>query len=640
MRKIYAFWMAAALSLSSCNNYLDIIPDNIATIDNAFTMRTEAEKFLFTCYSYRPSVGTKEDPAMFGGDELIVTEYFRESSSMQSGYYVSHGMQRSSDPYYNYWNGQQQANDMYQALRDCNIFLENIDKVPDMTALEKDRWIAEVKFLKAYYHYWLVRMYGPIPLIKTNLPIETGVSEAKVYRDTLDDCFSYIIELLDEAIASEGLPDRIENETEELGRVSKAVVYAMKAEVMMTAASPLFNGNMDYAGLTDNRGVEIFNPRKTEEEKRKKWEDAAEACRQAIDFCEGVNYGLYEPEYFDDYTNMTEGGKQVMALRRVMTERWNNEIIWANSNAWFGDFQKHCIPRGWTAETVNNTSGATGNYAVPLRIAELFYTKNGVPMEEDKEWGYDNRYNAAKVGEDNADHMAKDQWTARFNLNREARYYATLGFDRGLWIGQGTRDVSQANYLKARAGETAANAFETCWNLTGFWPKKLTHDGTVVTSNSITIEKYPFPVIRMASLYLLYAEALNEINAPYEDVLPWIDKVRNRAGLKGVEESWTNYSTDPTKFMDQNGLREIIHTERMIELALEGQRLWDLRRWKEALSVFNEPVTGWNLLYNSADDYYKETLVFNRTFNVRDYFWPIQDSELWRNRNLRQNYGW
>ena len=639
MKKIHILLLAASLSLGSCNNYLDIIPDNIATIDNAFTMRTEAEKFLFTCYSYRPAIGTKEDPGMFGGDEIVVTNYFRESGSYQSGWYVSRGMQRSSDPYFNYWNGQQQARDMYQALRDCNIFLENVQKVPDMTHVEKDRWTAEVKFLKAYYHYWLVRLYGPIPLVKENLPIESGSSEARVYRNTLDECFDYIVELLDEAIASEGLPDRIENETEELGRVSKAVAYALKAEVMVTAASPLFNGNMDYAGLTDNRGIEIFNPQKSETEKLKKWEDAAEACRLAVEFCLGVNYDLYKPEYFD-YTNMTAGSKQVMALRKIMAERWNNEIIWANSNAWFANYQGHCIPRGWTSETVNNTSGTSGNYAVPLRIAELFYTKNGVPMEEDKEWIYEERYGAAKVGADNADFMAKDQWTAKFNLNREARYYASLGFDRGIWMGQGTKDVKASNYLKARAGESAANSFETSWNLTGFWPKKLTHDGTVVTKNSVTYEKYPFPVIRMASLYLLYAEALNEINTSYEDVLPWIDKVRNRAGLKGVEESWTNCSTDPMKFTDQKGLREIIHNERLIELTLESQRFWDLRRWKEALKVFNPPITGWNLLYNSADDYYKETFVFSRSFNVRDYFWPIQDAELWRNKNLKQNYGW
>ena len=176
--------------------------------------------------------------------------------------------------------------------------------------------------------------------------------------------------------------------------------------------------------------------------------------------------------------------------------------------------------------------------------------------------------------------------------------------------------------------------------MSGIWPKKLVHDETVLTKTNITYQKYPFPIMRMANLYLLYAEALNEIKAPYTEVLPWIDKVRERAGLEGVETAWTNHSTDPEKFKDQTGLREIIHQERLIELSLEGQRYWDIRRWKKALTEFNKPVTGWNLLYNSADDYYKETLIYNQTFTVRDYFWPIVDAETWRNKNLKQNYGW
>lgn len=638
MKKLNILLLAASLSLSSCNSYLDIIPDNIATIDNAFTMRTEAEKFLFTCYSYMPAHGSKNDPGFLGGDEFVFTTYHRRNSSFNASWYLSHGMQRSNDPYYNYWDGRQESKDMYRALRDCNIFLENIQQVPDMDVAEKERWICEVKFLKAYYHYWLVRMYGPVPLIKENIPVDADTEKTKAYRNTLDECFEYIVSLLDEVINNEHMLGRIENETEELGRVSKVVAYAMKAEIRVTAASPLFNGNTDYVGLEDNRGVEIFNPNKTEEEKLKKWEDAAEACRQAIVFCEEAGYGLFKMEYFD-YTNMSDNAKQVMQLRKVLGERWNSEMIWANSNSWF-PYQGHCMPRGWTTETVNNTSGATGNIGVPLKIAEQYYTKNGVPMEEDNSWKYDDRFNAAKVGADNADFMAKDQWTANFNLNREARYYASLGFDRGIWMGQGTKDIKKSNYLKARAGEPASNAFETSWCMSGIWPQKLVHDETVLTKTNITYQKYPFPIMRMANLYLLYAEALNEIKTPYGDVLPWIDLVRERAGLTGVEKSWTDHSTDPNKFKDQSGLREIIHQERLIELALEGQRYWDIRRWKKALTEFNKPITGWNLLYNSADDYYKETLIYNQTFSVRDYFWPIEDKETWRNKNLKQNYGW
>ncbi len=77
---------------------------------------------------------------------------------------------------------------MFRGIRDCNIFLENIDKVPGMQEREKKRWIAEVKFLKAYYHFWLLRMYGPIPLIKKTIPISATVDGVKVQREPVDAC--------------------------------------------------------------------------------------------------------------------------------------------------------------------------------------------------------------------------------------------------------------------------------------------------------------------------------------------------------------------------------------------------------------------------------------------------------------------
>src|SRR5690606_13909502 len=115
--------------------------------------------------------------------------------------------------------------------RDCNIFLENITSVPDMEEWEKALWTSEVKFLKAYYHFWLFRMYGPIPLIRKNLPISASVEEVQVPRNTVDECVEYIVTLLDEA--AQGLPARVENEVSDLGRISQAIALSVKAEVLM-----------------------------------------------------------------------------------------------------------------------------------------------------------------------------------------------------------------------------------------------------------------------------------------------------------------------------------------------------------------------------------------------------------------------
>src|SRR3546814_14930580 len=107
-----------------------------------------------------------------------------------------------------------------------------------------------------------------------------------------------------------------------------------------------------------------------------------------------------------------------------------------------------------------------------------------------------------------------------------------------------------------------------------------------------TREDYPLPVIRLADLYLLYAEALNEAQGPGSEALDYIDRVRTRAGLEGVAESWSAYSNNPPKYTNNEGLREIINRKRLIELAFEGHRLWELRHWQQAGEELNKPNTG------------------------------------------------
>lgn len=147
-------------------------------------------------------------------------------------------------------------------------------------------------------------------------------------------------------------------------------------------------------------------------------------------------------------------------------------------------------------------------------------------------------------------------------------------------------------------------------------------------------------LIRMADLYLMYAEALNEKGEDYATVLPWIDMVRERSGLQGVKESWDQYVGN-SKYATQTGLRQIIMQERRIELAFEGHYFWDVRRWKTATTELTQPLTGWKVRYGETDvDYYSENLVLVRDFTPKMYFWPIDIGELRKDLNLVQNYGW
>ena len=140
----------------------------------------------------------------------------------------------------------------------------------------------------------------------------------------------------------------------------------------------------------------------------------------------------------------------------------------------------------------------------------------------------------------------------------------------------------------------------------------------------------------------MYAEALNEIkNAPDAEVYEWVDKIRERAGLKGVVESWAQHSNVPNKPQTKEGMREIIKRERLIELAFEGQRFFDLRRWKDAGTYLNEPIQGWDYTGQNVRDYYVVRTYFDdRNYTYKDYLWPIRLSSLIRNSNLVQNPGW
>lgn len=112
---------------------------------------------------------------------------------------IGRGEQNSNDPYQNYWDGLNGGTNLWTAIRDCNIFLENIDKPLDLQQYERNRWIAEVKFLKAYYHYYLFMLYGPIPIMDNNISIDASAEEVRRYRDPVDDVVNYISNLLDDA---------------------------------------------------------------------------------------------------------------------------------------------------------------------------------------------------------------------------------------------------------------------------------------------------------------------------------------------------------------------------------------------------------------------------------------------------------
>lgn len=631
------------LECISCN-YLDIVPDNMATIDYAFRNRTACEKYLYTCYSYRPRHGDFQwDPAIAATDEVWCHSYINTA-----GRYIARGMQKVNNPYMNFWSGAKSGDSfvipaLWDGIRDCNIFLENVDKVTDLPSYERDCWIAEVKFLKAYYHFYLFRMYGPIPIMDVNLPVSATPEEVKVYREPVDNVVDYIVNLLDEAAA--GLPSNDDLvEGTEAGRVYNLVAKAMKARVLAYAASPLFNGNTDYASLVDNRGVQLF-PQTYDPEK---WKKAADACLEAIDMAHAQNKRLYT-SVDPLLSTQNDTFKLQTTLRQAICDRWNCELIWGSTNNDQYSFVQRCQSRVLRVGAEMGTVVRT-EWAPTLNTVEKFYSSHGVPINEDRDWvqnnWYSQRYEIRPEVSSGAEkyYVKEGQKTVNLHYNREPRFYANIGFDRGIYFGNGYNkfpdNVKHCEFC-AKEYSGVASASEA-FSVTGYGAKKMHSFKDAMTANDYSIEYYPFPIMRMADLYLLYAEALNEYSGPSGEVYKYVDMIRERAGLEGVQASWTKYSISPSKAATKEGLREIIQHEREIELVFEGQHFWDLRRWKR-IQDFNEQPKGWNVIQGDTQDlFYTVTSVAQTPveFSVRDYFWPINEKEISINSNLVQNFDW
>ena len=637
------------ISTSCEKDYLDVVPDNIATIDLAFNTRSTAENFLSTCYTYIPEhANVEQNFSLLAGDEIW---YYAENDfymNNETSFRLAKGMQNSASPYLNYWEGGRGApHSLFNALRDCNIFLENLVEVPGLEEDERLKWIDEVKVLKAFYHFWLMQMYGPIPIIDQNIAVGASPEETNVKRESIDDVVSYLVQILDEVIEAENLPGLINYIYTDMGRITMPIAKALKAKILVLAASPIFNGNTDLSELTDNLGnklvSQVYDPQK--------WVYARDALFEAIESAHLNGHQLYEfNQQIPIIGGINEEITRELSLRAAITEPFNTEIVWAFAPEWTGDLQMWCQPR-WTADHSALFGYTKKSHAPTLNMAETFYTNNGVPIDEDLTWDYGNRYDVIQTplfDSNNENfhefYIEDDYYTAKLHTYREPRFYSSIGFDGGKWFSLETENINFIPHLNAKAGAASGKQGFEIYSITGFFAKKLVHYENIISLQGSTIKGYSFPIIRLSDLYLMYSEALNETKAaPDAEVYEYIQRVRTRAGLDAggdILNTWQMYSTNPSKPMTKDGMRKIIHQERMIELALEGHRYWDLKRWKLATEYFNKPIQGWNIFRSDVEGFYEVESIFYRNFSTKDYLWPISQNELLRNPNLIQNPGW
>jgi hypothetical protein len=642
------------------------VPDNTATIDHAFANRSEAENFLAGVYSFLPNQSNiGSNPALTAGDEIWFD--VKSSGIDLNMWHIARGEQGSQSPIGNYFSSIQEGGGynggtaLFTGLSDCNIFLENIHKAYDLGEQDRKQWSAEVKFLKAYYHFWLMRMYGPIPIIRENINVSESTVSVQRLREPIDNVVDYIVELLDEAYPD--LEDDQENPAHDFGRPTQTIARAVKAQVLTYAASPLFNGNPIpiFAEYTNSAGVKLF-PEKDDS----KWQRAADALLVAINEAHGKFHRLYDFRRggYEFLANLSKETIDDMQVRGAVTAGWglvyNPEIIWGDTRS-TNTLQRVCVP------AMNNVHFGSGyfnrNYAPTLRMVEQFYTKNGIPIEDDEEWTdkLDRFYETRDITQNDRLHFhysSATQHSAVVHFDREPRFYGAISFDRGTIYGFNLNGYGRDN------GPDYHNMYKVLWDQSLMWQNDERYPATgylvkkwINFQTSINFEgqdepscvSYPFPIIRLADLYLMYAEALNEATPGDDNVTPnseaykWIDTVRRRTGLRGVVESWNDHAipAQKNKPLTKGGLRQIIQRERLNELAFEGARFWDLRRWLLAKEYMNnKPIRGLNATTKDYAEFYNVRTLHTQKFDDKHYFWPIKVDAVLRNPQLKQSPGW
>ncbi|MDR2040005.1 MAG: RagB/SusD family nutrient uptake outer membrane protein [Bacteroidales bacterium] len=654
--------LVAVMIITSCSEYLDVVPDNTLKLENIFATKEDAWDGLAKCYTYLPNDNAAHESLLLLGDETIgrIGVSFQRSTTDQRAERIMRGLQSTSDPVLGTWSGTNGGKNYFQAIRSCNVFLQYVDGIRNLSDSERADWRAQVTFLKAYYHFLLLRQYGPV-IISDNLIAPDALSEDLYQkRSKVEDVFDYILGLLDTSISS--LPET--RPTSDLGMIDRVGALAIKARILLYRASPFFSGNREFFDdfLDPSDGERFFATTDTEEQTKEKWANAITAINAAITLAEAQGKKLSTSEttkptpYLPDsafFRLNPDKMKKLYDLRFVVVAPWNEELIWGNSNVSvysdneIADMMNIRLPQE-QAEGIKEDNGYSQQWlAASYQMAERYYTANGLPIDEDLTFNYNTRLDLYTTpGATDPDYPAiagllqPNTPTVNLYMNREMRFYANLDITGGYVR---THYQTIPVYMMATTpGGLKETISQDNFLATGIGVQKMTHPESMSGAWQ-RVQRYPMPIIRLADLYLMKAEALNEYKAaPDQEVWDAINLVRRRAGIPDVEDVWSDPSLARTlnKHTTQSGMRDIILTERSIELAFEGSRFWDMWRHKRAHKEFNASIQGWNYKGTSASTFFVLGVLQPRRFIIRDYLWPIDLNELNTNANISQNPGW
>lgn len=679
---------ATALTFTSCDDYFDDVPDNATSLEAVFANRGQSLKWLSNIYTYIPdNTNVRYNSRTNGNWPMASIEGYLPWDHIVANNIILGTLYPSTDFVKTQWT------EYYRGIQYANIYLANIDKNSAMLADEREWSKAEVHALRAYFYFNLVKEFGPVPLIGDKVySVDTPLDEMMMPRNTLDECWDYIIAELKAALDGGKLKSTFGEDgsvdSQYKGNLTQEAVEGILAEVYLYRASYLFNGDPYYQTMANKDGTKLFPQSKD----MQKWKDARDAAKRIIDS------GKFKLVLRDQSGKLVDDVKKAdpykscfySAIGRVD----NEEMIFLRTNA---NNDSYIIKPRHTGISGNVDRGA-GAYSIPLQFIDLFFMSNGKRIDDVEQkpisqvttfkaddpvypvYDTQNLTTKDKDGNDIAmnarNSLSTTKYVDRFSSYnyftpgsgkgimkqfycREPRFYLAVTFQNRRW------DYDQANtYYTDMSfnGNSGSDGKTHDYPIFGtivrklYWEKESNIDGAVM--------------LRLGEVYLNYAEACAQLGESKE-ALKYVNLIRSRAGINEYALNRTEEGTKDARNKnkiyvgeldkDQELLLKVIYRERLIELSYESKHYFDVRRWGVADMAEGDgwvyptwhkggeggDMIGFNVNNEGSDaekanslNFYKRVKTQHRIFTKRMSLFPIPQEEVNRDKQIVQNEGW
>ena len=601
-----------SLVVFGCNDdFVNTKPLDQLAESAVWTDASLAEAFVSEIYAGFGNGGFDEQMNASLTDETIFTHPGRNITTITES--------RSNPESPGWINGTLSWGNMFLRIRACNVALSNLEAPKFTSPVLVDRMKGEVKFLRAYYYQQLIRYFGGVPII--DKPFTLNDSDFLSPRNTWEECVNFIVKNCDEAAAL------LDGKTTAAGRANKAAALALKARVLIYAASDLHDmptAKSKSSVLSSYAKPELVGY--VSGDRKARWEKARDAAKAVLDL-PGFGYAL-------NLTNPVSSADGTANYMNASLARNGGE-----KEILIGRYFINAKQEGGGRQGLFNGPNGYHNWAgnTPIQL-----------MIDDYEM-----MDGSKFDWNKADHASAPY------TNRDPRFYASVLYEGAPWKPR-TSDVASkdpANQIQTGqyilANGTTVFGLDTRkssvedWNgsYTGYYIRKFIDPNPAIIDQN-TWQQVPWPILRYTEMVFNYAESLIELG-DHANALLWLNKVRFRAGMPALTETG-------------DALKQRFRNEKRVEMYLEEQRYHDTRRWMIAPTTLGRKANGINVTgvakagATIPNPYRFDPNAFSYTYKVFEidpgkenrawldkmYYLPIHRDEMNRNNKLIQNPGY